>query len=211
MNQPHTSHTLSLLGPNEFQELIRDNLGREADPALWEALTTPEVIHRTKDYLGSLIADLVTQAQGATAALLKHQAECFPRGEEGKADYIAAKAKDAEWRGRLYGYRRLAETRLAYVKARVPRPAQRQSPYGAGFSQRARKHNRAALEKLASAVAEHRRRVTSGEEITAITSAGEELPLTEWLEYLEDQRDDADADLPVQTGNPPGAQNGQRG
>jgi hypothetical protein len=93
---------------------------------------------------------------------------------------------------------------MAFAKARIPHDPQPASPFGAGFSKNARKHNRASLEKLAAAVAEHRRKVTGGdgdegdddalwahlESVTAITRTGEELPLAEWLEYLDDARED---------------------
>jgi hypothetical protein len=194
------------LSPDEFGELIRANLGKEADPALWDALTHPAVINRTKTCLTSIITDLVNQQQQANAELEEFQGECFARGEEGKAEFFAFKAEQAEWRRRIAGYRRMVEKRLAFVKARIAQSARPQSPFGAGFTKNARKHNRAALEKLASAVAEHRRRVTSGDgdesddealwaclgSVTAIISTGEELPLNEWLEYLEDAREDGD-------------------
>jgi hypothetical protein len=196
-------YDLTGMSPGEFDALVRANLGREADAALWDALTAPVVIHRTKDCLAAIITDLVMQLQRANAELDEFQAECLARGEEGKAAFLAAKAEQANWRRRISGYRRLVEQRMAFVKSRIRRDAQPRSPFGAGFTKNARKHNRASLEKLASAVAEHRRRVTSGdgdedddealwaclEDITAITSAGEELPLGEWLEYLDDARE----------------------
>lgn len=201
---PGGSNDPASLSPDEFNDLIRANLGREADPALWETLTTPALVNRTKSCLSAIIGDLGAQLQQANAELEEFQGECFARGEAGKADFFAAKAEQAEWRRRISGYRRIVEHRLAFVKARLPRPAQ--NPYGAGFTKNARKHNRASLEKIASAVAAHRRRVTSGDgdegddealwgclsSITAITSTGEELPLSEWLEYLEDAREDGD-------------------
>lgn len=201
---PGGAHVPASLTPDEFSELIRANLGQEADPALWDALTEPAVISRTKTCLTSIVTDLVIQLQQANAELEEFQGECFARGEEGKAEFFAFKAEQGEWRRRIAGYRRLVEKRLAFVKARIPRSAQPESPFGAGFTKNARKHNRAALEKLASAVAEHRRKVTSGdgdesddealwgclESITAIARTGEEMPLGEWLEYLDDQRDE---------------------
>jgi hypothetical protein len=208
MAVPGGSNHPASLSPDAFTDLIRANLGKEADPALWDALTSPQVISRTKTCLTSIITDLVIQQQQANAELEEFQGECFACGEEGKAEFFAFKAEQADWRRRIAGYRRLVEQRLAFVKARVPRPAQ--TPYGAGFTKNARKHNRAALERLASAVAEHRRKVTSGEggesddealwacleTITAMSPSGE-MPLSEWLEHLEDLRED-DPDKPAE-------------
>jgi len=201
----NTQINLSSLSPDEFMDLIRSNLGREADPALWEALTSPQVISQTKNCLGAVVADLSLQLQQDNAETNEFHNECMARGAAGKAEFFAFKAERAEWRRRQAGYRRLVESRLAFVKARIQRPAQPASP-DPGFSKTARKHNRAALEKLAVAVVEHRRRVTSGdggpdddealwahlESVTAITAAGEELPLGEWMEYLEERREDGE-------------------
>jgi hypothetical protein len=201
---PGGANNPASLDPEEFGDLIRANLGREASPLLWEALTSPQLVGRTKNVLSAIITDLVIQQQQARAELDQIHGECIARGAEGKAAYFAASAERAGWRRRISGYRRLVEQRMAFVKARIPHDAQPASPFGAGFTKNARKHNRASLEKLASAVLEHRRRVTSGdgdesddetlwahlERITAITSTGEELPLGEWLEYLEDSRED---------------------
>jgi hypothetical protein len=197
---------LSSLTPDEFADLIRSNLGREADPALWDDLTVPAVISQTRTCLGAIVTDLVLQLQQDNAVTNEFHNECMARGAEGKAEFFAFKAERAEWRRRQAGYRRLVESRLAFVKARIQRPAHTVSPHGAGFTKTARKHNRAALEKLAAAVVEHRHRVTSGEggvdddealwahlgSVTAINAAGEELPLGEWMEYLEERREDGD-------------------
>ena len=78
-------------------------------------------------------------------------------------------------------------------------------PYGPGGTKPARKHNRQALEDLARAVALHQSRVISGEggerttttrcgpalrTITAVNAGGEELPLEDWLDYLDEVRED---------------------
>ncbi len=202
--KPDPAAALAALPSDEFGELIRANLGREADPALWDALTHPSLRSRTKDCLSGIITDLLNQQQIAKAELEETEADCLTRGPEGRAEYLAAKAGQADWRRRLIGYRRMVEARLSFVKDRTSRAAQPQSPYGRGLSNAARKHNRDALEKLARAVAEHRHRVMSGdgdesdderlwaclEDITAMNRLGDETPLGEWLEHLDDLRED---------------------
>jgi hypothetical protein len=130
------------------------------------------------------------------------RAEGQARGEEGRQAYFAAVNEAADWRRRTQGFQRLIQRRLALVKSRMPRgPAQPPSPYGSGLSMRARLHYRDALAELTRAVAEHQRKVLNGDgtedddevlwrhlsEVTAIDGNGNELPLTEWLQYLRDQ------------------------
>jgi hypothetical protein len=202
--KPDPVAALAALPSDEFGELIRSSLGREASAQLWDALTHPSLRVRTKDCLSGILTDLLNQQQIAKAELEEIEADCLARGDEGRAEYLAAKADKADWRRRLVGYRRMVEARLSFVKDRTQRPVQTPSPYGRGLSNAARKHNRDALEKLARAVAEHRHRVMSGdgdesdderlwaclEDVTAMNRLGDEMPLAEWLEHLDDLRED---------------------
>ena len=197
-----TPFVLAAMSADGFRELVENSVGPDADPVLWDALTDPAVITRTRKCLGGIHQDLLTQIALRNAGLDEFRAECLARGDAGRRDFFDRKAEEAEWRGRAAGYRRLVERRIALVNSRIQQPAH--APYGAGGTKNARKHNRQALEKLARAVAEHQRRVTSGNgsetdddalwdclrTITAIAAGGEELPLAEWLEYLEDVRDE---------------------
>ena len=152
------------------------------------------MIARTRQCLGSLHADVQNQIAIANTEL----DEAADRDE-----YRRLKAGQADWRRRTIGFRRMIEKRIGLVRSRIPAPAP-QSPFGAGFTKTARKHNRAALEHLARAVAEHRRRVLSGDgsedddetlwqcltTVTAISRDGEALPLAEWLQYLDELQED---------------------
>lgn len=199
---PPAAAALAALDPDAFTTLVHASIGNDADPAVWDALTHPAVIARTKKCLGSLHADLQTQLAMVNAELDEIRGDGLGRGDEGKREFLEAKADQADWRRRAIGFRRMVERRMALVKSRTPTgPAQPVSP-SPGFSKTARKHNRAALELLARAVAGHQQKVLSGggdegddetlwgclSSITAITAEGE-LPLTEWLEYLDDARE----------------------
>jgi hypothetical protein len=193
---------LAAMDPDDFRRLVEDSVGNHADPALWDALTDPRVIVRTRKCLGAIHQDLEAQLALRNADLEEFRSECFARGEEGKHDFFARKAEDAEWRRRVTGYRRMVQRRIALVDSSVYRPAH--PPAGTGT----RKQNQAALEVLTRAVMEHRRAVTSGrgdesddqklwaclEQITAATAKGGEMPLAEWLEYLEDVRENEGGD-----------------
>jgi hypothetical protein len=201
MSQPRRQAdpaALVAMSADDFRELVEDSVGPHADPALWDTLTDPAVISRTRRCLGGIHQDLQAQL-----ALRNTELEEI-RVREGPRRFFALKAEEAEWRGRLVGYRRMVERRIAFVNSRIERKPQ--VPFGPGGTKNARKHNRAALETLTRAVLEHKRAVTSGDgdesddeklwaclaRVTAIAADGEELPLAEWLEYLDDLRENDD-------------------
>jgi hypothetical protein len=189
--------------PDAFQDYLEEAIPPETGADVWDALTNPQVIHRTRNALGQLQQKLLAQVQHANATLEQVRLEGFERGEEGKQDYFAFQAEQADWRRRIAGYRRLVDRRMTFVKARIPRPA---APVQGEISKKVRKHNQAALEALARAVARHRERVLSGSgdesddetlwkhltTVTAITAGREEMPLAEWLEHLDDMRENDD-------------------
>jgi hypothetical protein len=189
----------------DFEAVVRDSLGPGAPAVVWDALTSPEVINRTRAVLAGLRADVQNQTALANADLRQVKADGLRRGEEGKQELFDARAEQAEWRKRALGFQRLVEKRLALVKSRMPRSPQRgHMPDGPGGTKPARKHNRQALEDLARAVALHQGRVISGEggeddddtlwaclrTITAVNAGGEILPLIDWLDYLDEVRED---------------------
>jgi hypothetical protein len=196
--------TLATMLADAFQDYVEEAIPPETDPDVWDALTSPRVIHRTRNALGSLQQKLLIQVQQANAELEQVRLEGFQRGPDGKQDYFAVQAEQADWRRRIAGYRRLVDRRMGFVKGRIPRPP---APAQGEISKKVRKHNQAALETLARAVARHRERVLSGSgdegddeklwehltTVTAITVGREELPLTEWLEHLDDLRENDDA------------------
>lgn len=200
---------LAAMNSDDFGALVRDALGPGAPGVLWDALTSPEVINRTRAVLGGLRADVQNQTALANTDLQQAKADGLRRGDEGKQDYFDARAEQAEWRKKALGFQRLVEKRLALVKSRTPRPpvpVQGHMPYGPGGTKNARKHNRQALELLARAVALHRSRVISGDgdekdddslweclrTVTAVNAGGEELPLEDWLDYLDEVREDGE-------------------
>lgn len=184
---------LAALPDDDFNALVRASIGREADSAVWDALTDPTVIARTKVALAALHSDVENQLSLATS-------HARLAGTAGKQAYFDARGEAAEWRYKALGFRRLVQQRLALVKSRTPRPEQR--PAGTG---ELRRHAVRALESLARAVAAHRDRVLSGEgseedddtlwasleEITMLSRKGEQ-PLTDWLTYLDEARADTE-------------------
>ena len=195
---------LAAMDHDAFNELIRNSIGTKTDPAIWDVLTHRLVIARTKGCLSALHQDVLNQLSTANSELEDMRADCFRRGDEGKQQFYDAKSAQAEWRQRTAGFRRLLERRMALVRSRSHALAAAKPPNPPGFAKSARIHNRDALEKLARAVVEHRRAVTSGDgdegddetlwdcltSITAMAGQRGAMPLAEWLEFLDDMRED---------------------
>jgi hypothetical protein len=183
---------LAALDADAFRDFVGANLGQEVDPAIWDALTDPAVIARTRVALAAINSDVENQLALAGASLDEASGE-------GKQAYFDAKADQAEWRRRALGMRRLVQRRLILVKSRIPRPTQQ--PIGSGI---ARRRYQEALETLARAVAAHQDKVLSGQggeddddalwdhldRLTVGDSKGGEQSLTEWLAYLDRARED---------------------
>lgn len=191
---------LAAMGQEDFERLVRGSVRGDTDPAIWEALTAPEVILRTKACLSATSSDVQNQIAMSNADLQQKQVEGFRLGPEGKQAYFEAVGEKAAWRKRALSYRRQVDRRLAFVKSRMPS----NKPTGPTGSASMRKHNQEALEKLARAVAAHRDRVLSGEgsedddeklwgcleDVTAVSVRGGEMPLGEWVDWLDGIRDE---------------------
>lgn len=193
MNGTPPASALAALPDDDFAVLVRASIGREADTAVWDALTDPAVIARTKVALAAIHSDVENQLSLAGATL-----QAVTGGREA---YFGAKAAQAEWRRKALGFRRLVQLRIALVKQRTPRPANQ--PSGSGI---ARRRYAEALEKLARAVAAHRDRVLSGDgsedddddlwdfldEITVPDGKSGEQSVADWLAYLDKIREGDD-------------------
>lgn len=188
---------LNSLDPETFNQFVIDSLPIGTDAAKWEALTDPRVIARTKASLTGLLSDVIGQLAEANA---RRQAA------HGRRGFIELEADEADWRRRAIGFRRMVERRLNFVKGRLAVIHAEQPKSAPGAGKQGRRQVRRALETLARAVVEHRQRVMSGEgdegdderlwdhltTVTTVNRLGEELTLAEWLEYLDDVRDEED-------------------
>lgn len=177
---------LAALAADDFDAIVCASIGKEAHPAVWDALTDPAVISRTRTALAALNSDAEHQLALANASL-------DISGGGGKQAYFDAKAERAEWRRKALGFRRLVQQRLAFVNSRIPRPANQ--PPG---SKDARRRYAEALEALARAVAAHRDKVLSGDDdtlwdcldqIAVPDGKGGERPLAEWLVFRDEVRE----------------------
>lgn len=197
--RPVPAAALAALDADDFHAVVLASLGHETDQAVWDTLTDPKVIDRTRIVLAGIHVDVLNQLSVANAGLSQARDTGYALGTEGKAAYFAARAEQGEWRRRATSFRRIVEQRVALVKSRTPRPENR--PAGSGV---ARRRYAEALEQLARAVAAHRDKVLSGkggenddddlwdllDQLTVSDGNGGEQPLAQWLAFLDDVRED---------------------
>lgn len=103
--------------PNDtFQTLVEKNLGQDAQPLLWDLLTSRDVVRRTYNALTACYNDVCDQLAQRKAEMAAFQQECFNTGPDGKQTYFAAIGEHEEWRSRALGYRRLLSARITETK-----------------------------------------------------------------------------------------------
>jgi hypothetical protein len=177
---------MEVLDDTAFADALAAVLRDTPDNAeAWLAFTAADVIHRTRAVLSGWDRDVLAQLAQANTHRDEERARCLALGDEGRVQFAAYEAEQADWRRRAHGYRRLVLARLAQVKRAVAmytaedRAAHPPAPPGAGRA--ARRQNMATLGALA-------RRVLSlpgGEDLLAgltVNVAGAEIPLDEWAE-----------------------------
>jgi hypothetical protein len=199
--RPVPAAALAALDADDFHAVVQASISHSTDPAVWDALTDPKIIDRTRTVLAGIHVDVQNQLSLANADLSQAKDAGYALGPEGKAAYFAARAEQGDWRRKATSFRRIVEQRIALVKARTPRPENR--PVGSGAAKR---RYAEALEALARAVAAHRDTVLSGtggenddddlwdclDKITVSDGKGGEQALAEWLAFLDDVREDGE-------------------
>jgi hypothetical protein len=111
----HALNILDLTNEN-FQILIENNLGQEANPGLWNVLLHPNVVRRTFAFLNTRFRDVEDQLAERRAGIEAIRQECHEMGPDGKERYFAANGEYQEWRRRAIGYRRVLRARLRQAK-----------------------------------------------------------------------------------------------
>src|SRR6202000_3190079 len=109
---PVPAAALAAMDADDFDALIRASIGVRDNPAVWDALTDPAVITRTRTVLAALHTDVQNQLNLANVSLQQAKDEGYALGEEGEQSYFSAGAEQNEWRRKAIGFRRLVEQRL---------------------------------------------------------------------------------------------------
>jgi len=111
----HALNILDLTDEN-FQILIENNLGQEANPGLWDVLLHPNVVRRTHTFLNTRFRDVEDQLAERRAGIEAIRQQCHEIGPDGKEQYFAANGDYQTWRRRALGYRRVLGARLRQAK-----------------------------------------------------------------------------------------------
>jgi hypothetical protein len=199
---------LAAMNPEPFATLVRDSVGPDADPGLWDALLSPSLISRTRAALSGVDGDLLAQMAQKNSDLDEIRARCLALGRAGYQEFAEARAEQAEWRGRVQGYRRLVLRRMAQAKtaAQAAHADRAQPAMAPGFTKSARRHNNRALEELARAVITHKLAVAGGDgdegdddalwealtSVTVVTATWGEVTLADWIDRLDDLREEGE-------------------
>ena len=86
------------LDDQEFEQVLLKNAHpRARDGAVWEQLTAPDLVHRTKRFLTAMLARNRRAIHRKSRHLNQFHAECHARGEQGRREWFAAKAEHERW------------------------------------------------------------------------------------------------------------------
>lgn len=141
---------LSALDDEQYEELvIAQAHPRSRDPEIWDQLTSPEHIERTR-------AVLTDAHQRTAGALRRRKAEreafqqaCHARGLEGKKEWFETRPEYEKWRRGAAGFHQMVQSAISDL-GKVQRNHNRKA-----MTQRAGQDAREALRKLSIAVQRH--------------------------------------------------------
>lgn len=140
---------LNTLTDGEYEELIADNVNpRSRDADVWELLTHPEHIARTRELLNRLHQRAGNRLRRKKAEREEFHQQCRARGPEGKAEWFSTLPEYEGWRRRAAYFHQTAQAALSEL-GKLHRSQNRQA------SHQSSNEARECLRKLAIAVQRH--------------------------------------------------------
>lgn len=107
---------LAQLDDSGYEEIVNQNIHiRTADADVWEMLTGPELIGRTREALSRIFQRVATTIRSRKAKREEFRQECFRRGPDGKSDWFDSLGEYEMWRHRAGNFQAVVQTRLAEV------------------------------------------------------------------------------------------------
>jgi hypothetical protein len=140
---------LSTLDDEQYEHVVLSQVHpRHRDPEVWELLTSPEHVDRTRAVL--------TNVHQRTAAALRRrkterdefQQDCHARGEAGKKEWFKSRPEYEKWRRGTAGFHQR-------VQAAISDLGKIQRTHNRATTEQSRQEAREALRKLAVAVQRH--------------------------------------------------------
>ena len=141
---------LSALEDRDYEQLaITHAHPRHRDPIIWELLTSPEHIERTRTGLNN-----VHQRTAATLRRRKNERdafeqECRARGEDGKQEWFATRPEYERWRRGTAGFHQMVQSAISELGKLQRRQNHR------AVTQQGTQAARESLRKLSIAVQRH--------------------------------------------------------
>lgn len=143
------AHTLAQLDDDAYNQTVNECIHtKTADPEVWAALTSPELLDRTHQSLTNVFQRVSTQIRLARTKRDEFRQECFRRGDAGKKDWFESLPDYESWRNRAGNFQAAVQARLSEVgkiRKNVNRAMNRQN----------HDRSRNALRELATAVRKH--------------------------------------------------------
>ncbi|MFD9004427.1 hypothetical protein ACFV0T_26300 [Streptomyces sp. NPDC059582] len=140
---------LSSLNDDEYTEIITGNINpKMRDAAIWELLTSPDHLERTRELLGRVNQRTASTLRRRKADREAFHQECHRRGPEGKREWFETRPDYEEWRRRAAYFH---QTVLAAISelTKLAKDRNRED------NRQNRNDSRETLRKLAVAVHRH--------------------------------------------------------
>jgi hypothetical protein len=140
---------LSSLGDEQYTELVTGNINpRTRDAAVWEVLTAPDYLERTREALNRVNHRTASSMRRRKTEREAFHQECRSRGEAGKREWFNTRPEYEDWRRKAAFFH---QTVLAAISelTKLNRDRNRAD------NRRNRDESRETLRKLATAVNRH--------------------------------------------------------
>ena len=140
---------LSSLDDEQYAELVTGNINpRTRDAAVWEALTSPDYLERTRATLTSVNHRAASAMRRRKTEREAFHQECLRRGEAGKQEWFNTRPEYEEWRRKAAFFHQTVLTAISEL-TKLTRDRNRAS------NRRNHDESRETLRKLAAAVNRH--------------------------------------------------------
>ncbi|MFF8910615.1 hypothetical protein [Streptomyces olivaceoviridis] len=144
---------LSALDDEQYEDLaIAQAHPRSRDPEVWNLLTSPEHIERTRTILANVHARTAAALRRRKTEREEFQQECHARGEAGKKEWFESRPEYEKWRRGAAGFHQMVQSAISEL-GKAQRNHNRKA-----LTQRSSQEAREALRKLSIAVQRHQAR-----------------------------------------------------
>lgn len=140
---------LAQLNGADYEEIVNKNIHiKTADADVWAALTSPELISRTRETMSGIFQRVSTTIRIRKGKREEFHQECFRRGPAGKTEWFESVSEYEMWRIRAGHFQ-------AAVQARLSELGKLQKDLNRASNHLNQDRNREALRQLAVLVQRH--------------------------------------------------------